>query len=220
MKYSLAFIIAAAIGFALIPGSKVESMGKDSQPVKKAVGGEVLSIDGNRNMNGVVFPHHAHIVRNGGELSCAKCHHMNKPLDEESGCWECHTDMFMPSDAFGHDWHGSPAGANISCSDCHSGEGYKSADNTKDCLACHKDLFPAHATIQVTNYNAPGYTDAMHGLCVQCHQFVADTSGNIAVAQCAACHGDKLAIDTVIDYQKLKETRDQNWISLPNKSTK
>ena len=65
------------------------------------------------------FPHEQIAKRQGGEASCVKCHHMNLPRDQNSGCYECHQDMYLTSDAFRHDWHASPAGAHLACGKCH-----------------------------------------------------------------------------------------------------
>ena len=45
---------------------------------------------------GVTFYHQREIDRNGGKQSCVICHHMNLPRDQNSGCYECHRDMYLP----------------------------------------------------------------------------------------------------------------------------
>lgn len=95
-KYSFAFIAAMAIGFMLLPGSKVTSSGIAPVPAFNALGGDDLFIDGNRDGYGVKFPHSAHQKNNGDEKSCIKCHHMNLPGDKQSLCSSCHLDMYSP----------------------------------------------------------------------------------------------------------------------------
>ncbi|MFC1601328.1 NrfD/PsrC family molybdoenzyme membrane anchor subunit, partial [Candidatus Sumerlaeota bacterium] len=62
-----------------------------------------LKIDGNANGRLVLFPHDDHIKRLGGKPdSCAKCHHLNMPFDNNTSCFECHRDMFGETDIFDH----------------------------------------------------------------------------------------------------------------------
>jgi len=188
VKYSMAFILALALGFAILPGSKIHSEGVEQVKVHKARGGDLLYIDGNRDNYGVVFDHEAHIERNRQGLSCVRCHHMNIPLDEQSGCYECHNSMYTVSDAFGHDWHADDAGANIACDECHTPGVNRTAATAKDCSDCHLDLVPSGATITVDSYMAPSYTDAMHTMCIDCHKEKAQELDNQKLALCAGCH--------------------------------
>ncbi len=184
--FSLAFIIAMGVGFMLLAGEKVTSKGIDPTPVHAARGDQdTLWIDGNLDGYGVAFPHKVHETNNGGPESCVKCHHMNLPLDKQSVCAECHYDMYIAVDAFKHDWHASPDGGNVQCVKCHNEGVPRSADTASlkegvyDCSACHNDLFPAGATIVVEQYDALGYAQAMHTLCIDCH---VDTASARALA--------------------------------------
>jgi len=186
-KYSLVFVLSFTLGIAVIPGDRLESKGVVDAVVRKARGGQILQIDGNHDLFGTPFNHAAHIDSLGRDSSCVKCHHMNKPMDEQSGCWECHHNMYTVSDAFGHDWHAGPDGANIACRQCHQGE--RRAETVKKCAACHTDQLPPGATISIDSYLAPSYVDAMHGACVACHRQVAAADQTKAgLPQCAACH--------------------------------
>ncbi len=184
--FSLAFIIAMGVGFMLLSGDKVTSKGMDPTPVNAARGDQdTLWIDGNLDGYGVAFPHKAHENNNGGDASCVKCHHMNLPLDKQSVCAECHYDMYLEVDAFKHDWHSSPTGGNVTCVKCHE-EGVPRSDDMAslkegvyDCSACHNDLFPAGATIEIDDYMAIGYAQAMHSMCIDCH---VDTASGRAMA--------------------------------------
>jgi hypothetical protein len=152
----------------------------------------VLYIDANLTGYGVTFYHQREIDRNGGTQSCVICHHMNMPRDRNSGCYECHRDMYLSSDAFRHDWHASPNGANLACVECHARGQARSAQGAKPCAGCHKDLIPPGATIKIKTYIAPAYVDAMHKLCIGCHAQVARTQNRPEVAGCAECHKGKL----------------------------
>jgi Zn finger protein HypA/HybF involved in hydrogenase expression len=189
-KYSLAFVMAMAIGFAIMPGQKIHSSGVASVPTFEARGGDTLFVDGNRDGYGVSFKHQFHIDTLGGKASCIECHHMNVPADRQSGCYKCHADMYQVVDAFGHDWHSSPTGGNIACRQCHTPGLPRTAETAKKCDACHTDLVPIGAHIAFDSHWAPSYADAMHGLCVSCHSGVAaQDSTKQALAQCATCHG-------------------------------
>jgi len=188
-KYSLAFVLCFALGIALIPGHRLESKGVVETVVRKARGGHILEIDGNLDLFGTPFNHAAHIDSLGHDSSCVKCHHMNMPMDQQSGCWECHRGMYTVTDDFGHDWHTSPTGANIACNQCHQGQ--RTAQTAKKCTECHTDQIPAGATIAINTYKAPSYVDAMHGMCIACHRQTAKTNKTKAgLTQCATCHPD------------------------------
>jgi Ni/Fe-hydrogenase subunit HybB-like protein len=208
VKYSLAFVLAAAVGFSFLSNPRAASLGTVPTPVHKARGdvgylnaasaqapqqparGEegVLYLDADLTGYGVTFYHQREIERNGGQKSCVLCHHMNLPRDKNSGCFECHRDMYLPSDSFRHDWHASPSGANLACVQCHAQGKTRSAQNVKPCADCHKDLIPAEATIKIKTYMAPAYVDAMHQLCIGCHAKVAEQENKPEVARCAECH--------------------------------
>jgi len=192
--YSLGFIFAASAGFALLAPQPAASRGVDLQPVHRARGEKTLWIDGNLDGFGVEFPHERIQKRLGGDASCVKCHHMNLPRDRNSGCYECHREMYLPVDAFRHDWHASPAGARLACGQCHPQGQSRSAAGAKPCSGCHKDLIPAGATIQVKQYRAAGYVQAMHELCIGCHQQMAAAEGKPDFARCGTCHKERRGI--------------------------
>jgi len=190
-KYSLAFVLSFALGFALMPGARVHSEGIETVPVRHARGGDTLFVDGNLDKYGVRFDHARHVDSVVSRDSCALCHHMNMPLDRQSGCWQCHRYMYSPSDAFKHDWHSDPDGAALACDRCHPKGQRKEAATAATCDRCHLDLIPAGAAIKVDNYIAPSYTDAMHILCVECHKKkAAELADKKELARCPACHDD------------------------------
>jgi len=218
-KYSFAFILALAIGFALIPGKKLHSGGIQEAAAERARGGDTLFVDGNRDGYGVVFAHRVHVDSLGGQEACVRCHHMNQPADKNSGCYTCHSQMYVAADAFGHDWHGDPAGGNIRCGDCHTAGENRTALSAKKCDACHKDLVPTGAAIKIEQYMAGPYVDAMHDLCVGCHRKrVEETGARAEVATCVACHTG-LAPDYLQDEAlHLHQWPQYNRVELPNLS--
>jgi Ni/Fe-hydrogenase subunit HybB-like protein len=192
--YSMAFIIAAALGFAMLPSTaETTSRGVEPMAARGARGGEALWIDGNLDGTGVAFPHDLHKEREGGQSSCVKCHHMNLPRDRASRCAECHRDMWQPSDAFGHDRHASPSGGRLSCLQCHAADAPRSASSAKPCTACHRDLVPEGAVRVVRQYDAAGYVQAMHGLCISCHTRVMVARKKPDLGRCATCHREPRA---------------------------
>ncbi len=215
VKYSLAFVIAAGVGFLLLGNPRAASRGveptpvhrargnvmylktglvNDQKPTGTAVDGEegVLYLDADLTGYGVTFYHQREVERNGGEKSCVLCHHMNMPRDRDSGCYECHRDMYLPTDAFRHDWHASPTGANLACVECHAPGYARTSEHVKPCMDCHKHLVPAGATIKIKTYMAPSYVDAMHELCIGCHAKVALKENKPEIARCVECHKGKL----------------------------
>lgn len=214
--YSLIFVISLALGFALISNDRLQSKNVKDISASPARGGEVLFIDGNRDSFGVTFSHVDHIRRQKGADSCAICHHMNMPLDHNSNCSSCHRKMYMTYDAFQHDWHASPGGANIACNTCHAQDMARTAENTKKCDDCHSDLIPEHASITVKQYRALSYTDALHGTCVDCHRKEASQDeSKEKLALCAACHGKAYPQDEALD--RIEPYRDTtfNHVVLP-----
>lgn len=186
--YSLGFIAAAAIGFAFLSPQRLESRGTEPTIVHQARGGDILWIDGNLDGFGVSFKHAEHMKREGEKESCIKCHHMNFPRDRNTACSRCHRDMYLPVDAFRHDWHSSTEGARIACYQCHAGGQVRTAATAVRCDRCHQNLIPAGAAIEVKNYQAVSYTNAMHELCIGCHTKMAIVKKKPEMTRCGWCH--------------------------------
>jgi len=191
-KYSAVLVVAAAISFFAIPFDAAASRGTMPVPARKARGGKILAIDGNRDGMGVTFNHKLHVQRNGGDSSCTLCHHANMPHDKNTGCYECHADMYLPTSIFDHDFHVKERGGNKGCSECHPARLPKSKAGVKKCDACHLEgnlpLAAENATIKMNDYVACSYTDAMHSLCVSCHKKKAKEIGKPNHGVCTTCH--------------------------------
>jgi Ni/Fe-hydrogenase subunit HybB-like protein len=220
-KYSVAFILAFAAGFALMPETRIESRGVEQVEALKARGGDTLYIDGNRDSYGAVFDHARHVDSLGQDKSCASCHHMNAPMDKQTGCWECHRSMYTESAAFDHDWHSSPTGGNIKCGLCHTPGLERTKTSARQCQDCHADLTVEGAKVAVDAYVAPSYVDAMHDLCLKCHlERAQQDSTRQAMALCPACH-----VAPPVDYIKPEmrsslPTRDTHPVVFPAPSLK
>jgi Ni/Fe-hydrogenase subunit HybB-like protein len=188
-RYSLAFVIFFAIGFALMPGDRIYSRGINQDAALPARGGQVLFIDGNRDNYGVAFNHQGHINRNNGDSSCVLCHHMNMPKDKNSRCSDCHNRMYLASDIFGHDWHAAPSGAKIKCNNCHQPGMQRNRESAKQCRDCHLDLVVPGSAIAFEQTMAPSYVDAMHIACVQCHKrMLPAVADKPMLDKCVTCH--------------------------------
>jgi hypothetical protein len=226
-RYSLAFVIGAALAFAFLPPSALEGARPAQTPTRqaritealKAPGPhgfaaltltsanpdgdraeiqevEALLIDGNRDGRYVLFDHRAHEGRLGEEESCRQCHHANAPLARASPCAGCHTDMYEPSDTFDHTAHVDWTGGNGGCSQCHQDSAApRTRQTATNCLSCHQRMLVVDSRVEVAPERftgvAPGYMDAMHGLCVDCHQEPQPERAELQphLGRCAACHG-------------------------------
>ena len=197
----LAFCVAAVAAYLALPEAARSGSLPLPTPVKSARGGDVLLIDGNRRHQAVAFDHATHKELLDDEKSCAKCHHMNRPLEKASRCTECHRDMLLPTRLFDHKWHARKLGLDTGCrSKCHLGQEYARA--VRACRECHQTMRAKDTLIKGKGdwVHAPGYKDAMHGLCIPCHaknQKEADagkspaelaSSKELRLDQCAACH--------------------------------
>jgi len=214
--FSMIFILSLSIGFAIIPNKNIRSEGIMNVVAKKARGGNTLFVDGNHDGFGVVFPHNDHIEKNVKNKSCARCHHMNLPKDEQSGCYACHLNMYQQSDAFRHDWHADPGGGNVACIGCHREGVARTDETTKECKECHEKLYPQDAHVKVKQYMAPAYTSAMHGLCVECHrEKAAELKDKKNLGLCSACHKTTMPAGLEQEMKKRFEERHFNHVELP-----
>lgn len=140
----------------------------------------------------VLFEHGAHQGRLGGQQSCVLCHHRNVLLDLATSCSRCHQDMYEPTDTFSHAGHEKALGDRGSCTQCHlEADAPKTRAAAKACDDCHRPIIAT--LVQVGAHNrvgvAPGYVDAMHGLCLECHRREdAALAENAYLGQCATCH--------------------------------
>ena len=155
----------------------------------------VLMLDANRDGDVVLFDHDDHAERLGGDRSCETCHHLTKPLDENTSCFECHTDMYEPRSVFDHDLHVLRLDGNEGCTQCH-GEGaeVKSYETVTECSECHRNEISERAFLQAPPNRwgeAVGYMDAVHNLCVDCHEreaLKAPAQNPEGLDQCRTCH--------------------------------
>jgi hypothetical protein len=163
----------------------------------------LMLIDGNRDGQFVLFAHSGHVKALGEEKSCGACHHMNMPFDQNSSCSECHRDMYEPTDIFDHSSHLAHLNGNQGCVKCHADSSQpKSRATSTACGECHADMAVEGSFVPnkgpFMDEPAASYMNAMHGLCVKCHEEkVEQDPGQFqpAFAQCASCHETALMFD-------------------------
>jgi Ni/Fe-hydrogenase subunit HybB-like protein len=158
----------------------------------------VTLIDGDRDGRLVAFDHDVHVAELGGDATCTECHHQTLPFQQNSGCHECHRDMYSTSDVFDHAEHVARLDGNQSCPRCHTNQhAAKTRANSTPCDDCHADMVAKHSRIPAPSRGmtgmAPSYMEAMHGLCITCHEEkVRDEPRKYSAsfAECGECHRD------------------------------
>lgn len=156
----------------------------------------VLMIDGNRNWRFVPFTHDGHVAALGDRESCRLCHHQNMTFDQNTACFQCHRDMYETTDIFDHALHAYKLGGNAGCAVCHErNPGHKSRETSLACWECHGDMVVAGSIVPTTEAGlvgyAPGYMEAMHGLCIRCHERLSEDQPKkygTEFGRCDVCH--------------------------------
>jgi len=154
----------------------------------------VFLLDGDRAGEVVIFDHDAHLEREGGSAGCGTCHHLNLPADRSTSCSACHQDMHRPTDTFDHQVHVLALDGSQGCPECHAPGQMKTRAAATACAECHTDLAPAGGVLPAASDRwqaAPAYADAMHGLCVGCHERAVEAAAaehDPHMARCDFCH--------------------------------
>ncbi len=155
----------------------------------------LLLIDGGRDRNAVLFDHDAHVERAGGDDGCGTCHHLNLPLEEASRCGACHRDMYDSTAVFDHASHVEALAGNDGCQQCHApGIATRTYATSTACMECHARDAGQSAIIPAAQERwraAPGYMDAMHGVCIACHEEALRSEPGEHpenLARCETCH--------------------------------
>ncbi len=169
------------------------TIGEPVWPLKET---HVLLIDGGRDGRHVLFDHERHVAMGaGGGARCAACHHLNRPSERATGCSECHRDMYEPTDIFDHRLHTKRLGGNPGCVRCHGDPREpKTRATARPCKDCHEEQVRRRDTLVPVDPDRPsdlavGYMDALHGLCVPCHERQgARQSRRPPLAGCTNCH--------------------------------
>ena len=156
----------------------------------------ITMIDGNRDWRFVTFTHDDHVAALGQRESCRVCHHQNLTFDQNTACYHCHRDMYETTDTFDHVLHVYKLGGNAACDVCHKrDEARKSRESALACWECHGDMIVQGSIVPTTEAGlvgiAPGYVEAMHGLCKRCHDQLAQSDPETYsphFGRCDVCH--------------------------------
>jgi hypothetical protein len=181
---TISIMIIIFVVTAVLAGLSESPTVRTDNPVRDAVGWETLRIDGNRNGKYVDFDHEAHKVLAGkGENGCRTCHHLSRPHDGPSSCYQCHMDMEKATSIFDHNYHAKIHSKNA-CRECHTGSN-KSGQDVKSCSSCHEEY-----TNDMQFYKkVRGYKPAMHANCMGCHEKEDEKLGEKMLSDCSFCHG-------------------------------
>jgi hypothetical protein len=163
-----------------------------------------FNLDANRNGMSVAFDHKKHeedFLEVYGyatvEETCVKCHHLSVPADKNSSCRACHRDMEVPTPMFQLANHEERfekpedrellLAANLA----------DRQENFEACMRCHEENMPGLAAYAKKGFShvAPGYVDAMHGSCLECHRLREQEKGDdpanpVSRGNCLFCHRD------------------------------
>ena len=158
----------------------------------------IFIIDGNQDGRLVLFDHDHHAQKLGGDQNCGVCHHQDLPFHHNSSCHQCHRDMYVRTDIFNHSSHVSTMGGNQSCQECHfDNRLVKNRSNTRGCADCHPEKPVEEPVVSPSPGDnsgfAVGYMDAMHNLCIKCHENqvrLHPAQFQRSFAECAQCHRD------------------------------
>jgi hypothetical protein len=169
----------------------------DAASGAQRTGVKLMLINGNRDERWVPFDHAGHVAELGGDEACTQCHHQNFPFDQNTSCSQCHRDMYEVTDTFVHASHVSATGGNSGCVQCHEADpDRKTRSSAKRCAECHGDMIVRGARVAAPEGGLTGfavsYMDAMHGLCIACHEETAQTRNRPNHARCDTCHRPEL----------------------------
>lgn len=185
------FITGMVVTANTIDDAIIEHNDRVDSPKGLTANREVLRIDGDRNGLFVDFKHEMHKDMTGGIESCDTCHHLHSPEDVTMQCWKCHAKMRHSTNIFDHSLHEKALGGNDACYECHAWGVPKTRESAKPCADCHADNMDMDAELDENgrfDFIARPYEDAMHTLCVECHERRGETIGRPELGNCNTCH--------------------------------
>ncbi len=198
-RYTLMGVVGAGLALGFLPQNVFANLKGVARPVTPAGYADKIVLDANRTSQApVLFDHKKHVEREGGDASCARCHHLVFAGERATGCTRCHRDMYRPTDTFDHRLHEARLGGGKGCATCHADDQPKDEAHTKACLECHKRMIPDRAVLKPQHpprlAPAPGFVPAVHKMCGGCHEERAKDASlkKPALGQCASCHAGKV----------------------------
>jgi hypothetical protein len=176
-----------------------------------------LRIDANRNGDAVYFPHEYHMAQleklnhQEHDQTCAECHHLNAPEDHNSSCRVCHRDMELPTEIFKWENHKDRFENDDKKAEFLALNLDLPVENFKACNSCHEKNMDGLQDYKVKGFHtkAPGFKDAMHGLCLTCHRKIEDDPADPeSQGNCRYCHKlNPIDIDATIKDVASKESK-------------
>jgi len=156
---------------------------------------ELIRIDSNNNGNFADFTHQKHIqtfmkeYSLAEEATCEKCHHLSLPVKKEdigkkreyTNCRVCHKYMEVATLVCNFAAHNKYAKFDLS----------NRKKDYRACVGCHRENMPGLKKYELTGFNAyaPGFKQAMHGLCLTCHRLEEeDPADQLSRGNCLGCH--------------------------------
>lgn len=178
------------------------------QPVEAAVTAmdpmrTVLRLDANSNGMAVDFPHRKHqlelqkVYGLAEKDTCTKCHHINIPKDNNTLCRRCHADMELETPMFRLENHEPRFKNEQERAELLSVDLTDKRAGFKACSKCHEKNMKGLESYAASGFDmqAPGYKDAMHGSCLECHRMreretKKKPSDPKSPGNCLFCHRD------------------------------
>ncbi len=187
-QYSLIFIIAAALGFALMPNYLASGVTPEKTPVEGA-----RLVDGLQEKSDSE-PLYAYALFDPEK-------HSNPENGEKTDMLLIDGDRTNKFVLFNHAKHQKDNGDKESCGLCHHMN--KPLDKATSCSECHRDMFLTTDTFDHEFHKAKL---ADKGGCVECHRNPADPKTREAATPCNDCHKKMMAPNSFV---KISE-EDQN----------
>jgi len=157
----------------------------------------VLRLDANGNGEAVVFPHEQHknafVEKYGLELeeTCAKCHHLALPNDQQTLCRACHRDMELSRPMFDAARHASRFEGEAQRAEFEALDLSDRRENYQACAMWHEETMAGLTAYAEKGFShlAPGFAPAMHGKCMTCHRLEErDPADPFSLGNCIGCH--------------------------------
>ena len=166
-----------------------------------------LSIDANRNGMVTDFDHAKHsadfaqVYGLDEKQTCAKCHHLSLPRDNNTSCRRCHRDMEIETPMFRMETHVDRFETDADREKFSAVDLSDTRKAYETCSGCHKEendnAMAGLRSYQQKGFNhlAPGYKHAMHGSCLECHRLrekekQEDPADPRSRGNCLFCHRD------------------------------
>jgi Ni/Fe-hydrogenase subunit HybB-like protein len=165
-------------------------------------------LDANRNGMVAAFDHKKHqedflkvYEYATVEETCIKCHHLSYPADNNTSCRRCHLDMEIATPMFQFALHEERFETEFETEEDR--REFLAADLSDRreaygaCVKCHGENMVGLVSYEKKGFDhrAPGYKDAMHGSCLECHRLreqekKEDPASPTSRGNCLFCHRD------------------------------